>query len=157
MNFPQVEGVRFRRVVEFPDKENYCVGDDGSIWSKRFGTWRRRRPSPDRFGYLWVTFRVGGQMLMRMVHRLILETFTGPCPEGMIACHNNGNPSDNRLGNLRWDTHRSNQADMVRHGTARRGQGHPNAKLTESQVKAQGWNGVRPGQSHIGFGIEKGT
>lgn len=46
------------------------------------------------------------------VHRLVLESFVGPCPEGMEACHNNGNGFDNRLENLRWDTHGANMIEQ---------------------------------------------
>lgn len=51
------------------------------------------------------------------VHRAVLEAFKGPCPPGQEGCHNNGNPSDNRLENLRWDTHKANGEDAVRHRT----------------------------------------
>lgn len=50
------------------------------------------------------------------VHRLVLETFRGPPADGMEACHFNDDPADNRLENLRWDTHSSNQFDKVRNG-----------------------------------------
>jgi len=53
----------------------------------------------------------------RTVHRLVLEAFVGPCPQGLEACHNNGNRYDNRLENLRWDTASNNQRDKRRHGT----------------------------------------
>lgn len=56
---------------------------------------------------------------MHLVHRLVLEAFLGPCPDGMEGCHNNGDPTDNRLQNLRWDTHSSNMRDMRIHGTDR--------------------------------------
>jgi hypothetical protein len=61
----------------------------------------------------------------RKVHHLILEAFVGPRPEGLKACHNNGDGHDNRLDNLRWDTQANNIADMHRH----RG-GHHNALKT---------------------------
>lgn len=51
------------------------------------------------------------------VHRLVLEVFVGPCPPGMEACHNDGDPTNNHLGNLRWDTHFENVQDIARHGT----------------------------------------
>ena len=50
------------------------------------------------------------------VHRLILTTFVGEPPEGTEGCHNNGNPADNRLENLRWDTKKANAQDTVKHG-----------------------------------------
>lgn len=51
------------------------------------------------------------------IHRLVLSTFLGPCPPGMVACHSDGDIRNNRLENLRWDTPKSNTADAIRHGT----------------------------------------
>lgn len=48
---------------------------------------------------------------------LVLKAFAGPRPPGMEGCHNNGDPLDNRLINLRWDTRSENHRDAVRHGT----------------------------------------
>lgn len=69
------------------------------------------------------------------VHRLVLEAFVGPCPEGMEACHNDGNPANNRLENLRWDTSKGNAADRRLHGTDAIGEKNPAAKLTEEGVR----------------------
>lgn len=52
-----------------------------------------------------------------MVHRQVLLAFHGEPPEGFEACHNNGIRTDNRLENLRWDTHSGNSFDQVAHGT----------------------------------------
>lgn len=55
---------------------------------------------------------------VRSVHRLVLEAFVGQPPfEGAETRHINGDPTDNRLANLRWGTHAENMADMLRHGT----------------------------------------
>lgn len=70
----------------------------------------------------------------RLVHRLIIETFLAPAEEGMECCHNNGNPSDNRLSNLRWDTRKGNHADKIIHGTTIRGSVNHKAKLHESDI-----------------------
>lgn len=51
------------------------------------------------------------------VHNLVLEAFKGPRPKGMVACHNDGDSSNNTAANLRWDTYRSNNLDLVKHGT----------------------------------------
>lgn len=63
-------------------------------------------------GYLGV--RLCGKT--KKVHRLVLEAFVGPCPDGMECCHNNGIPGDNKLTNLRWGTRIENAADVRRHG-----------------------------------------
>ncbi|MDP7729481.1 NUMOD4 motif-containing HNH endonuclease [Mycobacterium sp. TY813] len=51
-----------------------------------------------------------------LVHHLVLDAFVGPRPEGMVCCHNDGDGSNNRVGNLRWDTYGENNLDLVRHG-----------------------------------------
>jgi NUMOD4 motif/HNH endonuclease len=60
----------------------------------------------------------------RYIHKLVLESFVGPCPPGMEVLHENDDPSDNRLENLRWDCRSENIRDRVRLGT------HNNAKKT---------------------------
>jgi hypothetical protein len=67
------------------------------------------------------------------VHRLVLEAFAGPCPEGRECCHEDGDPANNSLGNLRWDSHQANMDDMLRHGTRRMGT-RAGAKLSEQEV-----------------------
>lgn len=86
-----------------------------------------------------VALRKGGKTCIKKVHRVILETFVGPCPDGMEALHDNGNALDNRLGNLRWGTHLQNVDDCVKHGRKSDppihwAERHPNARLTTEQV-----------------------
>lgn len=69
------------------------------------------------------------------IHRLVLEAFIGSCPDGMECCHGDGNKTNNRLDNLRWDTKTANQADRLAHGTACVGETHPNSKLTVADVR----------------------
>jgi hypothetical protein len=42
------------------------------------------------------------------IHRLVLETFVGPPPDGYECDHIDRNPKNNRLENLRWVTHYDN-------------------------------------------------
>ena len=51
----------------------------------------------------------------RLVHRLVLEAFVGPCPQGMECLHKDGNPGNNRLDNLHWGSRYENRADMRLH------------------------------------------
>lgn len=60
-----------------------------------------------------------GTPTTRTVHKVVLEEWVGPCPEGFEGCHGDGNPSNNVLSNLRWDTPRNNEHDKIKHGTSR--------------------------------------
>jgi hypothetical protein len=55
------------------------------------------------------------------VHTLVLNAFTGPSPDGMECCHNDGDPSNNVHSNLRWDTRSNNIKDDFRSGVRKRG------------------------------------
>ncbi len=68
------------------------------------------------------------------VHRLVLETFIGPCPKGMQARHLDNNPSNNNLDNLQWATVSVNQMDRVKFGTSNRGERCGSSKLTKTDV-----------------------
>jgi hypothetical protein len=57
-----------------------------------------------------------GRYRTRRTHQLVIEAFVGPCPDGMEVCHNDGDPLNNHLGNLRYDTQSENARDVVRHG-----------------------------------------
>ncbi|WP_181008468.1 NUMOD4 domain-containing protein [Sphingomonas montanisoli] len=70
------------------------------------------------------------------VHRLVLIAFCGPEPfDGAQACHNDGQPKNCALTNLRWASPIDNQADRVRHGTDCRGEAVYGAVLTEEKVR----------------------
>jgi hypothetical protein len=49
-----------------------------------------------RRGYLAVTLYQNGLSVDSYVHLLVLETFVGPCPEGLECCHQNNIKTDNR-------------------------------------------------------------
>lgn len=68
-------------------------------------------------GHLRVRLSRDGRGSGPLVHRLVLEAFVGPCPDGQEGCHSDGNPENNHVGNLRWATRSENQLDSVRHGT----------------------------------------
>ena len=96
-----------------------AVGWEGSYQVSSMGRVRSLisgkilRPGRASSHYLTVSLR--GKT--RTVHRLVIESFTGPCPEGMECCHVNGDRLDNRACNLRWDTRTENNRDLLRHGT----------------------------------------
>ena len=67
-------------------------------------------------GYPYVGLRKDGKVHTKRVHALVALAFIGPRPERMEVCHGNGNPADNRLSNLRYDTRSANSIDRTRHG-----------------------------------------
>lgn len=112
-----------RELLDYP---GYFVGDDGSVWTSKAKGGNDRRPGRrgdlkplklqrNKRGYCHVGLDVGGTNKMRFVHQLVLEVFVGPKPDGMEACHYpDQDKANNRLGNLRWDTHAENMRDDYR-------------------------------------------
>lgn len=98
------------------------VGGNGGSRFLRRG--HLKKLSSNRSGYQHVHVAKDGQKRRPGVHILVLETFVGPRPEGNVGCHNDGDPFNNRLENLRWDTRANNGLDTVKHGT------HPMAGKT---------------------------
>ena len=86
-------------------------------------------------GYVKANLRKEGIVKDRVVHRLVLAAFVGPCPDGMECRHLNGIRDDNQLANLAWGTRKENMADKVGHGTSNRGSLNGNALLTEDDVR----------------------
>lgn len=125
-------------ILGFPD---YTITKDGQVWStprrdflghNRRGRWLNPR---NRNKYLSVDLSINSQAYTHSIHRLVLETYIGPCPPGMIGRHLNGNNQDNRLENLCWGTPKENQQDRIRHGTSNRGERCGTSKLTEQKVR----------------------
>lgn len=75
-----------------------------------------------------------GAKIMRYVHALVAQAFIGPRPDGMEVAHNDGNPRNNKVSNLRYATPVENNADKSIHGTLLERAIHPAAKLTERDV-----------------------
>ncbi len=66
-------------------------------------------------GYPLFNLQKNGKSHNRKAHSLVMLAFVGPRPDGHCVCHYNGNPTDNQLSNLRYDTPAGNRADTARH------------------------------------------
>jgi len=86
------------------------------------------------WGHKYVRIGVDGEKMTLHVGRLVLMAFVGMPEDGQECCHNNGKSGDNRLRNLRWDTHEANNRDRLKHGTYSRGEKHHGAKITKKDV-----------------------
>lgn len=133
--------VEYREIQGWP---GYRVGNDGFVWSRwikqvrprRMGeTWWKMKSIFASRGYLVVKLsKIDGSSQV-LIHRLVLEAFVGPCPDGMECRHLDGDRTNNALSNLRWGTPTENQYDRIRHGTSCQGSQHPMAKLDEAKIE----------------------
>lgn len=117
----------------YPSDPRFLVYESGAVRGPRgsvtFGTaW-----SNDR---LMVTTTVNKVKRSYSVAIMVLETFSGPRPEGCTASHLNGVCQDNRITNLVWESHKDNCARKKEHGTHQAGEKNPAAKLTKQDVIA---------------------
>lgn len=147
---------------------SYEVSDLGSVRSldravthrnKRGTVWQTHRKGramslcetgPPDSRHLAVVLYKDGKGKMVRASRLVLTTFVGPCPQGLECCHADDNQSNNRLGNLRWDTHRRNCADRSRNSGG----------LTESDVvdiRREASAGANHGDLAVRYGIRRAS
>ena len=132
--------ITWRIIPSFPQYEVSSVGGVRRASSKRELT-----PHINLRGYFYITLmkpkhlRLQGNPKYSFTRvpmgRIICEAFYGAPPEKRSqAAHNNGNPSDNRVENLRWATPLENSQDQYKHGTRVHGARVKCAKLTEAMV-----------------------
>ena len=78
----------------------------------------------DRGGYMTVRFGVNKKKYTELVSRLVLMAFDGEPEDRKLACHNDSNPTNNCVTNLRWDTQVGNMKDRIDRRLYRRGEDH---------------------------------
>lgn len=119
---------------------------------------RIRSPVAIKNGYLTIMF--SSPRKLRYLHRMVLETFVGPCIDGHEASHLNGIRSDCRLCNLAWECPKKNHARKVEHNTSYHGHRNPAAKLTLDQVmeiRHMDRRGVTGGEVGRKYGVARAT
>lgn len=111
----------------WPQDPRYRVGSDGTILGVRGGP--LKHTIHPKWGYCLIVVRLAsGRRICTTRHRIVCETFHGPCPPGKEAAHRNGVPADCAASNLLWKTKQANAADRLLHGTLGR-------RLTADQVQ----------------------
>lgn len=129
----------FRQIEGYP---GYRVSRDGEVQSRwnRHGrrgsmsdSWLPLKPIRNSLGYGFVNLHADRIKKRCSIHSLVLEAFVGPRPDGLVCCHWDGDPSNNQLSNLRWDTQKANSDDTIRHGRRKFGE-QAGSKLKEAEV-----------------------
>ena len=88
------------------------VQKTGTIFHKRIKG-RVKTPTIANTGYFVVNL---GRSDVRLVHELVALAFIGESPAGTYICHGDGNPKNNAVDNLRYDTQTENNFDKLRYG-----------------------------------------
>lgn len=89
----------------------------GAVQQERIMRAHIQRGADGKAGRVTAALCVAGKPRTHLVHHLVLEAFVGPRPDGLEACHWDGDAANNAVENLRWDTHVANEQDKKRHGT----------------------------------------
>lgn len=140
---PPGEATEYRTVVGYP---YYKIGNNGEVWSClcKTGTgrshrgWLRLASYIDKKGYVRYSLRKkpgDRNQISYGLHKLLMDAFVGPRPDGYECRHIDDNKLNNDLSNLAWGTHAENTEDRDRNGKTLKGEKHPLAKLTEEKVR----------------------
>ena len=111
----------------------YEVSDHGRVRNAKTGR-IMSQVERRKVRYRQVTLKSRPRKGVLYVHSVVLSAFVCARPPGLVCCHNDGDPTNNHVSNLRWDTPLSNTMDRIAHGRSFRGERHPGAQLTRSQV-----------------------
>lgn len=112
----------------------YYVAKDGTVINKQFN--RKLVHSVNNLGYHRIHPRYKGKRMNLFVHRLVAECFL-PNPENKpFVLHNDNNPNNNHVSNLRWGTQSENIAQAYRDNRiSAKGQNNGQSKLTDVDVR----------------------
>lgn len=113
-----------------PSARGYYASNHGRIMSRRKKSNRIMNPMKNHNGHLYIFV----DRKKRWVHHLVLEAFGFNRPSGFQCRHLDGNPENNRVGNLKWGTHQENVNDRWLHGTMPLPQNAPDTKLKPSDI-----------------------
>lgn len=93
------EDIKARQIPGCPE---YGVTEDGKVFNMRRKVWLRAQPKE---GYQHVRLSSYGTFA---VHHLVLITYVGPRPEGLLGLHKDDDRHNNHYSNLEWGTHQRN-------------------------------------------------
>jgi len=95
------------------------------------------KPALDKDGYQVINLIEDGRRRTLKIHRIVLGSFIGQCPEGMQVNHKDGDKTNNCLENLEYVTPSENMRHALKTGlrVPPRGEDQWRSKLTEEDVR----------------------
>jgi len=113
----------------------YAVDEHGSVWSFKWGNFRKLKPGIDRDGYHIVNLCKDGKQKTHKVHRLIAQAYLKDYSNDLQVDHINGDRINNKLENLRMVTQQKNQWNQTK---AKGYTWNKNAGKWQAQIKVNG-------------------
>lgn len=88
----------------------------------------------NKLGYKFIHIGINGKKYNIQSGSFILRAFAGEPKQNQVCCHNDGNPSNNLIENLRWGTHKENMEDRKKHGRYKGGSEHHYTKAPKEII-----------------------
>lgn len=129
-----------------PSATDYEVSDHGGVRRRVDSIQKRKgriykkgyvlKPQSDKNGYIINSLCHNKIPKNYKRHRLVLETFVGPCPEEMNTNHIDGDKTNNHVSNLEWVSQSKNVQHAYKMGLfkAAKGEKAGSAKLKDGEV-----------------------
>lgn len=93
-----------------------CRSTGGRSKAQWRGDWHYLDGCINKGGYVQFCLRLqSGKRTTVTLHQAVMSAFVGPCPEGLMVCHNDGDRLNCHASNLRYDTALSNSLDRIEH------------------------------------------
>ena len=115
------------RIYSYPRSVTKHCGLTNGIVTQRYEG--RLLSQYDRGGYMTVRFGINKKKFTELVSRLVLMAFDRQPKDHELACHKDSNPTNNCIGNLRWDNQTGNMKDRTFRGLYKRGEDHHAATI----------------------------
>lgn len=125
-----MDEVIWKPVLGFLDYEISNNGRVRRVIANENAPCKELHPQKMTRGYLKIILYSYRNRFQMSVHRLVLDAFVGPAPEGHVCNHKDGNKHNNHVDNLEWVT----RGDNIRHAVKVLGV-RQSAKVTPDQVR----------------------
>ncbi len=121
----------FKQILRFKD---YEISNLGSVKSFKHKQVKILKPGINKNGCRRAVLYRNGNIYIKDIAYLVLLTFIGPCPKGKEVSHLNGNPLNDTLENLKWETHEENQYRKIEYDVYLKGKKSGRAKLKNKDI-----------------------